>query len=172
MMASPSPNTRGGLGIATPRRILLRMYKCANPAPFRGRHPRAGGMMQNQDLIRTLATGLEAGEQIERLSELVEVLTDLLREVGSGEPIAYDARGLADVLPISKQVIDGLMAAGVFPTTNIGRRKVVLREDVIETLREMQRVEREQYMNPGERHFSWAHSLAAILQARRERPTT
>ena len=34
MMASPSPNTRGGLGIPTPRRILLRMYKCVNPAPF------------------------------------------------------------------------------------------------------------------------------------------
>ena len=33
MMASPSPNTRGGLGIPTPRRILLRIYKCVNPAP-------------------------------------------------------------------------------------------------------------------------------------------
>ena len=40
MMASPSPNTRGGLGIPTPRRILLRMYKCVNPAPFAPFEPR------------------------------------------------------------------------------------------------------------------------------------
>jgi hypothetical protein len=124
--------------------------------------------MQNEDLIRTLATGLEAGEQIEELKELVKMLTGLVGEIQSGR-IALSAKTLAHAISISERSASAAIATDMFPPVWFGGRKLVLCEDVLTSLRKMQSIDRDQYMPPGDKDRRWMHNLAVLLQGRRER---
>ncbi|MCP4897579.1 MAG: helix-turn-helix domain-containing protein [bacterium] len=118
-------------------------------------------------LLLALSKGLDAGEQITRLEELVKTLMGLVADVVRTGRVGYSAADISKVLPISERTAAGLIAAGVLPSVYVGRRRMVLAEDLLGVLREMKSIDPDEYMVPGDP--DWHSRLAVLFQDRAQR---